>query len=59
MLSGILIASIHKGRLNMFRKVNAIRIRPRMQARSFRFMFMAMASGVVCWISWLRMFRAS
>jgi len=41
MLIGIRIASIHMGSLKMFRKVNSIIIRPRMEARSFRFMFMA------------------
>lgn len=45
MVSGILIASIHMGRLKMLRKVNAIRIR--MEARSFRFMAVAPSFGLL------------
>ena len=39
------------GRLKMFRKVNAIMIRPRMQTRSFRFMFMAIAFSLIYMIN--------
>ena len=47
MLSGILMASIHIGRLKIFRKVNTIKIRLRMQAKSFRYMLMVTVSPVL------------